>query len=489
MKVFFALLALAAVLHALPSGKAPAKKMVCYFGSWAVYRPGNGKFDVETIDPHICTHVIFGFTGISTSGEIVVLDPYNELEEDWGRGALKRFVNLKLQNPNLKALIAIGGWNEGSEKYSRMAMTYDGRRRFINSVIPFMQRHNFDGFDLDWEYPANREGASPLDKQNFALLVREMRAEFNKYGYLLTAAVAAGQATIETAYDIPSIGRDFDFINVMCYDFHGAWETFTGHHAPLFPNPELDYGNNILLNLNHSINYWISHGAPREKLILGMGTYGRGFTLDNPSVNGLYAPASQAIEAGPCTREPGTWGYNEICERQLAQPGQWTVKEDPYYRSPYAYNGRLWIGYDTPESIAIKAQWAVDMGLGGGMVWSLETDDFLGICHGERFPLVKTIYRVLNGDYVPPTTTTADPSNPSPTTTPPPPTTTTQAPPVSDICQHEGYNRDPSGDCAIFYQCIRSGSSWTIYRMQCPPGTLFDINRRTCVHANTAVCA
>lgn len=41
-----------------------AKKVVCYFGSWAKYRPGRGQFDVENIDPHICTHLIFGFAGL-----------------------------------------------------------------------------------------------------------------------------------------------------------------------------------------------------------------------------------------------------------------------------------------------------------------------------------------------------------------------------------------------------------------------------------------
>lgn len=35
--------------------------MVCYYGSWAVNRPGAGKFDVEDIDPFVCTHVIYGW--------------------------------------------------------------------------------------------------------------------------------------------------------------------------------------------------------------------------------------------------------------------------------------------------------------------------------------------------------------------------------------------------------------------------------------------
>lgn len=85
------------------------KKMVCYYGSWAVYRPGNGKFDVENIDPFLCTHIVYGFAGLALDNTINVLDPYNDLKENWGKGAYLRFTGLKKQNPDLKALIAVGG--------------------------------------------------------------------------------------------------------------------------------------------------------------------------------------------------------------------------------------------------------------------------------------------------------------------------------------------------------------------------------------------
>jgi len=372
--------------------------MVCYYGSWAVYRPGNGKFDVEDIDPTICTHIIYGFIGLGTDNRIRVLDPYNDLEEDWGKGAMKRFTGLKSRNPNLKALVAIGGWGEGSASYSQMARDPAKRRTFVDSVVPFLQSQNFDGLDFDWEYPANRDGAAPEDKQNFVLLLNELRAAFQPHGYLLTAAVSAGASTIDTAYDIPAVSRALDFINIMAYDFHGAWDTFTGHHSPLGSNPELDRGNDALLNSNYSVHHWINGGAPRDKLVLGMGTYGRGFILDNQNNNGLYAPAGQPLPACEFTREPGICGYNEICERMNREQGQWTVVVDPFYKTPYAYNNnRHWIGYDNAASLTTKAQYVKDMGLAGGMVWSIETDDFKGICHqDENFKLIRTIVRGMN---------------------------------------------------------------------------------------------
>lgn len=78
---------------------------------------------------------------------------------------------LKSKYPHLKVTLAVGGWNEGSLNYSTMALEPDSRRKFINSVMDYVTKYNFDGFDLDWEFPAARGGRKE-DKQNFALLVK-----------------------------------------------------------------------------------------------------------------------------------------------------------------------------------------------------------------------------------------------------------------------------------------------------------------------------
>lgn len=170
------------------------------------YRPGRGKYSVEDIDPFLCTHVIYSFAGLGHDNRIRSLDPWNDLRDNYGKGAFERFTALKKQNPKLKTLIAIGGWNEGSIKYSSMAMSESTRRTFIESVVQFLEKYNFDGLDLDWEYPAAR-GGKPEDKNNFSALLRELKAAFEPKGYMLTAAVSAGKWFIEPAYNIPEVAR------------------------------------------------------------------------------------------------------------------------------------------------------------------------------------------------------------------------------------------------------------------------------------------
>jgi chitinase len=196
----------------------------------------------------------------------------------------------------------------------------------------------------------------------------------------------------------------------------------------------------------------------------------------------------------------------------------WTVVNDPYYKAPYAYRERDWIGYDDPASIKAKAEYARDMGLGGGMVWSLETDDFNGKCHGEGFPLIRTIYRTLIGEYSqspkptepprawssfvcpkptwwsPPSQTegtaterptysppqpTAEPEEPNETESPSP---SKPEPPASDICKTSGPNKDPEGDCSKFYNCVQEGNGWRVYPQNCAPGTAFDPESKTCTY-------
>jgi len=229
------------------------------------------------------------------------------------------------------------------------------------------------------------------DKESFAALLRELSAEFKPKGLLLSAAVSPSKKVIDKGYDVPSLAKNLDWIAVMAYDYHGQWDKRTGHVAPLYYHPDDEF---YYFNANYSINYWISKGAPPRSIVMGMPLYGQSFTINDPSSGtDLNSPAS-AGNAGEFTRAAGFLSYYEICDRILNRG--WTVVQDPEGRmGPYAYKGSQWVSFDDSEMIRRKAQFVRDMGLGGGMIWALDLDDFRGRCDNGPHPLMYTIQRVL----------------------------------------------------------------------------------------------
>lgn len=411
---------------------------------------------------------------MNTDGSIKILDTWNEINKN----ALGRFVALKTQKPSLKVLVAIGGWNEGSLKYSNVVNNPTTRTAFVKNIVKFTKDYGFDGFDLDWEYPGDRGGAA-VDKANYISLIKELRPLFDAEGFLLTAAVAATSKYHTTSYDVPNMSKYLDFINVMTYDLHGSYDGVTGQNAPLYAS---SIDSDLSLNVDASIKAWISSGAAPEKLILGIGVYGRTFTLSSSSNNKLGASVSNAGNAGPYTAEAGMLGYNEICE--LIKTGGWTEVWDDQQKVPYIFKDNQWIGFDNQKSVGIKSQYAIDMKLGGAMIWSLETDDFSNVCGSGKYPILQTINNVLQISATEVEIVEGSSSTTTTTTT----TTTTLAPSTEEVsCSKAGFMRDPN-NCQVFYRCVVSGSSYAMTKYTCSNGLVFDAVSNVCNYPAAVQC-
>ena len=90
----------------------------------------------------------------------VILDPWTyeiKIDDqllDLNLGNINKFVGLRATNPNVKLLVALGGWNDSrTSKYSVLLADPTKRAAFVTQVVEFLNHHRFDGLDLDYEYP------------------------------------------------------------------------------------------------------------------------------------------------------------------------------------------------------------------------------------------------------------------------------------------------------------------------------------------------
>lgn len=237
---------------------------------------------------------------------------------------------------------------------------------------------------MDWEYP-NAYESTPADKTNFGTLLKQLRSTFGS-SYLLSAALGASNWRAGIAYDLPAIFGACDFVNMMTYDFNG-WQSNgpVGLNAPLYSSPN-DAGAQIGNNIDSFMSIFVaSNGVVRSKIILGIPTYGHVYTLANAANTAVYSAGYPS----------GYEDYNSICQK--INWNQYTSVLDAYQKAPYAFSGTRWVGYESPASAAIKAQYIKDKSLGGAMFWSLESDDYSNVCGGGKFAIISTVYNSLNG--------------------------------------------------------------------------------------------
>ncbi|KAG4068239.1 hypothetical protein HA402_007759 [Bradysia odoriphaga] len=358
-------------------------KLVCYYTS-----PNNlaepATLYPKNIDPQLCTHLNVGIVQIADN--VLVVD--ETLHEMFEQTKL-----LKARNKELKVLIWVAGFELSD--FSEMTRTHANRKQFIQSLKLNLELYRLDGVDLDWEFPSS----SNRERQHFSQLLHEIRREYQREHrtYLLSVAVAAPEGIAFYAYDVAELNNYADYVNIMTYDYHFYSQVtpFTGLNSPLYKRHN-ENSMLSLLNINASVNYYVSQGLDKRKIVIGLPTYGHTFHLVNAFNTKIGAPSDDSGSIG----EHGFVTYSELC--WFKQNNFFiTSVFDVETCSPYLYTGNEWISYEDERSIECKTNFIKSNGFGGAMLFSLNTDDFLSYCktdygdNNSSFPLARKMYSIL----------------------------------------------------------------------------------------------
>lgn len=404
------------VTTAAGGGGGGNKRVIGYFTQWGIY---GRNYQVKNIDTSgsaaKLTHINYAFGNVRNNrcevGVTQASDPNTgvggDAYADYGksfaagasvsgvgdtwdqplRGNWNQLKQLKAKHPNIKVLISLGGWT-WSRGFSSAAQPAN-RQAFVASCIDAYIKGNlpvadgaggagaalgvFDGIDIDWEYPVacGLSCGTPADNANFTALLAEFRRQLDavRPGLLLTVAVGAGVDKIRVT-DPASYHPYLDFINVMTYDFHGAWDPQTNHHSALFDSPaDPSTGDQKFYNSNDAMEAFLSRGVPASKLNLGIGYYGRGWTGVASGNNGLYKSASGAA--------PGTYEAG-IEDWKVLKNLNWPVYTDSVAKATWISNGSTFWSVDTPAMVTEKMGYVKTQGLGGAFFWEFSGDDAQG---------------------------------------------------------------------------------------------------------------
>jgi chitinase len=417
---------LAVLAVALLLGVAQGATLGAYFVNWAQYRASPYTYTASNLQPIIkrIDQIYYGFIyfcppagtnpmpywAVPPYGNCTDSNEYQLLSvEPKDATFLPQIVAFKSQNPNLKVLLSIGGWNFPSAFFSKLAASSTNRQKFIASANAWISQYKVDGIDIDWEYPGSPPrtdpveiscyqfdtvedaGGSSADKTNVVDFLKDLKTGLG--GKLLTFAAQAGKSN-EDAENLAQTTQYVDMWHIMTYDYQvsdipDSSGSLMSPNAPLY-NPTGGLNESI----SATVADYLAAGVPKSKIMVGIPYYGHTW-YDKALVgttNWQKFGNKGTIQGECCGPFVNTYGakYGKGCnmcgtmmysEVQAAKPtyyydttsqsaiGFWSAEGADGWTEP-----GTWISYNDLTSVAAITSWSNSQGLSGVFVFDTSMD-------------------------------------------------------------------------------------------------------------------
>ena len=315
----------------------------------------------ESIKFENLTNIIHAFAWPDTNGNIYLYS-----------GMLGSSLVEEAHNADVKVSIAFGGaGEEQTENFAAVAVSSEKREHFVSEVIQLVSLYNYDGVDLDWEFPGTEE-----EKTGYTSLVKELREALDEVDSTLLLSMAVNPLGYYGQWsEYEEFVEYLDWVSIMGYDFHGSWLSHTGHNAPLYKWQSDSDGS-----IDESFKYLNGQRKiPAEKLVLGVAFYGKIYNSDG--LKKSWEPLSDDVDVS-------SWKYSTIYD-EVTGDTNYVYNWDTEAKVPYYVNTvkNRFITFDDTTSIRMKCEYALAKGMQGIMIWEITQD----LIDGDDQPLLKQI--------------------------------------------------------------------------------------------------
>jgi GH18 family chitinase/chitodextrinase len=479
-------------------GSDHSRRVIGYFTSWRNGTNAQPSYLVNDIPWDKVTHINYAFAHVDANHKVSIGDPNSPnnpaTNMEWPgivgaeldpslpyKGHFNLLNKYKKSHPKVKTLISVGGWAETGGHFSENGRVADGGfytlttnadgtvnqasiSAFSASAVEFIEKYGFDGIDIDYEYPSSMNDSGHPDdfifsnarrdnlNASYQVLMKSLRESLDIAGeaagkhYLLTIA-SPSSGYLLRGMETFQATQYLDYVNIMSYDLHGAWNSHVGHNASLFDtglDSELaawdvystkEFEGIGYLNTDWAVKYFRG-GLSAGRINIGIPYYTRGFRDVTGGTNGLWGQAAfpdqtncpkgtgsgdknscgngaigidnlwhdtennrevpagsnplwhiKNLEKGIVGSYSTAYGLDPATDDNDALVGTYTRHYDSVAVAPWLWNDskKVFISTEDEESMATKVDYVINNGLGGVMFWELAGDFDYDVVKGEYF--------------------------------------------------------------------------------------------------------